>query len=300
MGQAFFRVNTDLLPLTYPLSVEWTGNRVEEVSFYLQDGIVSLKPQEVEGVWARRLWPARFPPECPPELVEACAPAASTMVLDSLDLFRRAKWINPQLEGKRAESKLLQLSLAQELGLDDHTKLVTNHPEKVRDFFHRHRGDIVTKLLVPQVVQMVAQGGFAYTCKVELEHLDHLDQVRGMPQIFQPFISKVREYRVVVVGEKVFCGALPIPADGPLSVDWRQAGPEDGLEWEAAELPEPLVAKMFEMLDRLGLVFGVFDFAETPDGRLVFFEVNQAGEWGMLEDSLGFPIAQALAEELCR
>lgn len=294
----FFRVNTDLMPVIYPLSAEFNEAHPGRLSLYLEENVVDFSPERVQAVWARRLWPARFPEECPAELVHQCHPAASSMVMESLGLLHDAYWINPLFEGERAESKLLQLSIANRLGLPVPETLVTNHPEKIKDFFHKHDGQIVTKLLVPQVQSMEAHPAFSYTCRIDEAHLDHLEQVRGMPQIFQPFVRKSREYRVVVLGDRFFAGSLQIPVIGPLSVDWRQATEDGELEWEEAELPTDLQEKALQMLEELGLVFGVFDFAETPDGEFVFFEVNQAGEWGMLEHHLDLPISRAIAEEL--
>ena len=298
MGEEFFRVNTDLIPVSYPLSGEWKVGSREKLSVHLDDRVVDISRDKVKSVWARRIWPARFPDNCPAEFVQQCGPAASSMVMETLGLWYEAHWINPLVEGKRAESKLLQLTIANDLGFEVPQTLVTSHPVKIRDFFQEHSGNIITKLLVPQVQSMDRHGNFSYTCKIEESHLDHLDQVRGMPQIFQPFVRKIREYRVVVVGERIFCGCLAIPLTGPLSVDWRQATEEDGLDWEEGSLPEDIETKIHSMMEELGLVFGVFDFAETPEGDFIFFEVNQAGEWGMLENSLGLPIARAIAEEL--
>ncbi len=43
----------------------------------------------------------------------------------------------------------------------------------------------------------------------------------------------------------------------------------------------------------LGLVFGAFDFIETPSGEYVFLEINPTGKWGMLERDLDYPISTA-------
>lgn len=298
MGCDFFRVNTDLMPVTYPMSAEFSHSSPSKLSLFLEESVVDLSPEKIRSVWARRLWPARFPEECPPELITQCHPAAAALVTESLELMSGAYWINPLQQGKKAESKLLQLSLANRIGLPVPETLVTNHPEKIRDFYENHSGQIITKLLVPQVQSMEAHPNFSYTCRISEEHLEHLDQVRGMPQIFQPFISKAREYRVVVLGERFFTGSLEIPLTGPLALDWRQATEEDDLVWSEDELPAGLQDKALQMMEELGLVFGVFDFAETPEGEFYFFEVNQAGEWGMLEHYLDLPISRAIAEEL--
>ena len=47
-----------------------------------------------------------------------------------------------------------------------------------------------------------------------------------------------------------------------------------------------------------GLAFGAIDLIRTPEGGHVFLEVNPAGEWGMLEKELDYPIAEAIAGAL--
>lgn len=39
---------------------------------------------------------------------------------------------------------------------------------------------------------------------------------------------------------------------------------------------------------------------EDPDGRIVFLECNPNGQYGWLEEQLGFPISQAIAGELIK
>ena len=53
-----------------------------------------------------------------------------------------------------------------------------------------------------------------------------------------------------------------------------------------------------ELLARLGLVFGCFDFVVTPEGRAVFLEVNQAGQFLFVEEYTGQPLLDAFAELL--
>ncbi|MGH3940316.1 MAG: hypothetical protein ACRDTG_17120 [Pseudonocardiaceae bacterium] len=49
-----------------------------------------------------------------------------------------------------------------------------------------------------------------------------------------------------------------------------------------------------------GLIFGAFDFVITPDDEWVMFECNPFGQYGWLENELGFPITQSLAELLTK
>jgi hypothetical protein len=50
-------------------------------------------------------------------------------------------------------------------------------------------------------------------------------------------------------------------------------------------LPERVERACLELLRRLGLVFGCFDFIVTPEGGHVFLEVNSAGQFLWVEEA---------------
>jgi hypothetical protein len=52
------------------------------------------------------------------------------------------------------------------------------------------------------------------------------------------------------------------------------------------------------MLGRLGLVFGCFDFVESDGGRLLFLEVNPAGQWYWIEQRTGLPLLESFTKML--
>jgi glutathione synthase/RimK-type ligase-like ATP-grasp enzyme len=298
LGAQHLRLNTDLLPFYLPVSVGFSQNQPVKVAVEFEDGPVDFAVDQVKGVWNRRLWPGTFPQDFPAPMAAQCGPAARTAVTDLLGLFNQARWMNGIEQGRRAESKILQLNLAAGLGLRVPDTLITNNPRDVEDFYRLHQGRIITKLLLPSAVSMDASPDFSYTCLVQADHLKFLEQVRAQPQIFQPFLAKKKEYRAVCVGGRFLVGGLTVPSEGPLSVDWRQATVEDGLSWQPASLPQQVETKLLALMEALELKFGVFDLVDCGDGEPYFLEVNQAGEWGMLERDLGLPIAQAIAEGL--
>lgn len=297
-GLEHLRLHTDFLPFFQPLTMHFSGGQADAVKLEFDNGPWEFSPGDVRAVWNRRLWPAAFPADFPPEFAARCAPAAQTAVLDLLELCREARWLNPLRAAQKAESKVAQLSCAARRDLRFPPTLISNNPREIEAFFHLHDGRVITKLLLPQAVSMEGHPDFAYTCLVQPEHLQQLEHARAQPQIFQPFLSKVREYRAVGVGQRFFVGALEVPPDGPLAVDWRQARPEDGLCWQKATLSAATQEKLWGMMAEFGLPFAVFDLVDTGEGEPFFLEMNPAGEWGMLERDLGLPISEAIAEWL--
>src|SRR3546814_19880170 len=61
-------------------------------------------------------------------------------------------------------------------------------------------------------------------------------------------------------------------------------------------LPEPGVDNCKKLLIALDLVYGAFDFVQSPEGELFFLEVNPAGEWAWLELELDLPLRVAFID----
>lgn len=289
LGAGYFRIDTDRLPLDYNLI-----SRAGEGT-WLESGGHRLALHEATAVWNRRLYPGRVPPELDPGAARFAAETCKVALYNALDRLDQARWVNPFRAQEDAENKLLQLDLAAQVGLRVPPTLITNSAEEVRDFARKHPG-LVTKLLVQAVQTMDAHPAFAYTTRVRREHLEQLDRLKLMPQIFQPELNKKAEYRVIVVGNQVFTGALKgAPAD---LVDWRQATQESGLVWEAARLDPQLETRIHLLMRKLSLTFGALDFIDDGSGEPWFLELNPAGEWGWLERDLGYPIAEAIGRAL--
>jgi hypothetical protein len=83
-------------------------------------------------------------------------------------------------------------------------------------------------------------------------------------------------------------------ASGQGRQDWRSD--YDALTYAPVELPAAARAALVALHERLGLAYGAADLACDASGKIIFFETNQAGEWGWLADEAGIPVARALAD----
>jgi glutathione synthase/RimK-type ligase-like ATP-grasp enzyme len=104
---------------------------------------------------------------------------------------------------------------------------------------------------------------------------------------------------VTIVGDRVFSAAIytkPHARD-----DWRRHSHrgDAAVIFKAEPLPDANTAVLCcRLMKKLGLRYGAFDFVETPEGEMVFLEVNSAGQHGWLEGELGLPISEAIADLL--
>lgn len=258
----------------------------------------------VAGVWCRKLWAAPPPEGLDPDMALACvreSAAARDLWLAGFEsrafAGRPVPVINRATAEHSAENKGRQLAAARACGLAIPPTLVSNRPEAVRGFWRAQGGDVVAKMLTPFSISMNADTPFVYTSRIAEADLDALDGLRQSPMVFQRRVAKAFELRIIVVGDRAFAGKIDASTSARGATDWRRAAVGE-VAWQPHALDDALARAVCAVVRRLGLVYGAADVIITPAGEPVFLEVNPSGEWGMIEQQLGAPIAAALADAL--
>ncbi|MGH3973313.1 MAG: MvdC/MvdD family ATP grasp protein [Pseudonocardiaceae bacterium] len=262
------------------------------------DGVLATDYREVllssiRSVWYRH--PSHFVLSeqlSGPERRHATAEARCGLagVLSSLDVL----WVNHPARESDA-LKLHQLQVARRCGLKVPDSLVTNKSSSVRKFSTRVGGTLAGKTMAAALLVESGRLQTAYTRRIETTELDDLSGVDTTLHFFQPFLPKLFEARMTVVGNRVFGAAIHAGSDAA-RVDFRSD--YDNLSYSVVEPPKSVITGMLSFMKTFGLSFGAFDFAVTPNGEWVMFECNPCGAYGWLEDALGLPITSALADLL--
>jgi hypothetical protein len=204
----------------------------------------------------------------------------------SLDAF----WINEPARDAVASRKAYQLKLAAELGLEIPRTLISNCKEAAREF--------VQELGVGKVIYKAfsaTEQDWRETRILREEELEKIENVQYAPVIFQSYVEAEVDLRITVIGEHIFPAAIH-SQDTAYKVDFRMD--IGAARIEATTLPTDVEAKLFELMRRLGLVYGAIDMRRRPDGSHVFLEINPAGQWLFIERQTGQKITQALATML--
>ena len=149
----------------------------------------------------------------------------------ALDVF----WINDPGRDEVAHRKLLQLRVAQEVGLEIPSTLVTNDLAEARSFVDAHGyRDVICKAFSATEQQ------WRETRLVGEEELAALENVRYAPVIFQEYVER-HDLRVTVVGDQIFPAAIH-SQESEYPVDFRMDMANARIE---AELPGE-VAERFD------------------------------------------------------
>lgn len=251
---------------------------------------------DVRSVWYRRPNGFRFPAAMSaPERRHAGWEARFGLggVLASLPVH----WVNhPQREAD-ACYKPIQLTLARRCGLAVPDTVITNEPDRVRQFAAGTAGGIVVKTLSTPAVLESSRITVAHARRLSEADLADLSGVDVTAHLFQAWVDKVYEVRVTAVGRKLF--AVAIEATTPAArEDWHND--LDSCRYHVVDVPAQVREPVAAYLDHLGLSYAAFDFAVDQDGRWWFLEANPGGQYGWLQAATGLPISSAIADLLAR
>lgn len=253
-----------------------------ESTISMEDGSQILST-DLEVIWLRRPRADQIDlgPRDDIELINnECRGALSGL----METAFRGHWISTVEATIRASDKLAQLSAAQRCGFRIPETLVSQSRSEVIEFFH----ELNCKVIVKPIVGI--RGPLLLTRLMDDPSKLEPASFEVCPGLYQEFIPGSRHIRLNCFGTRSY--AASIDSD---DLDWR---PNLNVPIHAWPVPGVLHTKVRSVLDLLGLEMGIVDLKETPDGELVWFEVNPQGQFLFLESLTGEPLASHFADYL--
>src|SRR3984885_11982940 len=230
-------------------------------------------------------------------------------VLDETESYWAFRWmvealspdkfpLSHPLDMSEASNKILQLQLASQLGLKVPASLFTNDKMVLADFASNYRELVIKPLKIPLVKASNETGDITLIARpVSSDRIRNLVKTKDSIAIFcQEKVSKVADIRLNVLPMQSFACRINAPGLGADEVDWRPTTMEH--KHEIIPVPTDIEAASRELLRRLNLRWGAFDFGLTGDDEWIFFECNPNGQWLWIELKTGLPLSKFFAEEL--
>lgn len=241
----------------------------------------AFDPAEIDVVWNRRPRSARVP-DSVASADRGFAQGEWRQFGNGLhDALAHARWINPRGAATAAECKPAQLAAAQQVGLTVPPTLISNDPAAIRAFL-RGQPDAIYKPLLGHVWREDGRERATYTAAVSEQQLPGDAMLRAVPGILQRRVAKAYEVRAQFFGDACYAIRIESQRLPHGELDWRLHQSQLG-ECSAIELPTAVADAARRLLQTLGLVAGGFDFIVDRAGHWHFLEVNQAGQFLMLE-----------------
>lgn len=237
-------------------------------------------------VWWRRVFPAqheagRLPDEGQQDLLNrSCAEALLGLLLSSFT----GAWVNDPLRTRTAANKLVQSVAATRAGFRVPRTLVSQEPDRIRQFHDELDGRVVVKAVAGSPRSPLL------TQHVRPEHLTASGPLVAMPTVYQELIPGTVHLRINCFGDDAH--AVEIRTE---TLDWRA---DLGVPMSAVPVAPDLRNRLRAVLDDLGLRMGVVDLKVTPDGEPVWLEVNPQGQFLFLQPLVDVDYLDAFARFL--
>lgn len=284
---AYFRFNTEDFPTS--LQLIWEGGP-KNIRRRLITSDQEIDLSRIRSIWWRR--PFDPGPQISPDIAdERAREFAELQTTESLrmlwDDLQGKRWVSHPSHIRIANSKLLQLRKARELGIKTPKSLLTNSPEQAKQFIEQNQQTVIKALRQKPILSGNDWYGF-YTAQVSTADLRFISEVKYAPVLLQERVPKEKEIRLTIVGKQIYAASVR-----SLELDWRKEDPKMQ-EWKADQIPANLQIKFLQMLQEFNLLFGTIDLIVTPQGEYVFLELNPNGQWAWIEIETGLPISEGL------
>lgn len=189
-------------------------------------------------------------------------------------------------------NKLIVLEEAVKVGLNiPKTYLKTN-----LDTLSSQQSYISKTIALPLVIESDSKRFMTYTGKVDFSN----NRKSFMTSLIQTEIKKLFEIRVFVFLKKMYAMAIFSQMNEESVVDYRVYNQETPYLDEPFIIPNELKIKIFDLMERLKLNTGSFDFIYTKTGEYYFLEVNPIGQFGYLGNVCGIDLDKVIAEEIIK
>lgn len=303
-GVPIFRLNTECLISDYEFS--WWCND-SGCDFYIKNIKTGLElyGNQITAIWDRRPdKPHRLRIRHKDRKINNFLREEALGFLSFLRYYLRDIYsIGNVVEDRPASSKMLQLAVARNLGIDIPDTVFANTKEGVLPMLSRH--DHIS-------LKPIAANGFFVDEKSAYEFYSQKAQssdIAAQPKeafqqtasFLQNYIDKKYELRITVCNSDVVACKIDSQSldEDKGKIDWRQ-GYDYGLKLEIVDIPERIKELCIRFLQAMHLNFGCFDFIVTPNDEYIFLECNPNGQWMWVELATGYDISKIVAKNLAR
>ena len=283
-GLRYLRLDRDLLP---KYSITWNINDLQ--LFITKNSKLFFINSSLKGVYYRAPTYLRETFSKNKTVEQQLKQSQWMSFYRNLLCFNNARWMNSPSDTFYAENKIIQLNEAKKIGFRIPKTILANSAEKIL-FDHN---SMIVKSLDTAIFNLGKTEAFVYTNSINLQELKDAE-LSISPVIIQENLSPKIDYRVTVVGDKVFSVQILNNGQG-VDGDWRKE--KDDVNFIPTDLPDEINDLCCMIIKNLGLAFGAIDLIYCKN-EFYFIEVNPTGEWAWLVDSANQKIYEAICDYL--
>lgn len=233
------------------------------------------------------------------EGVQSFIKSETTSFLHSLYSLPNVFWVNDFSKSNMAKVKLQQLLKVSSTKIRVPETLITNKPSAALNFGKLCSFNLATKSLYSALADKYGVVQTVPTIRIRYEDLSqNIDSVKYCATMFQSYVEKSFELRIVVIENKVFAVKIDSQSHDLTKTDWRQHA--HLCKHTIFSLPSYVTKFCQEFVLEQGLIFGAMDFIVTPENEYVFLENNPFGQYLWLEEATGLQLTHEICDLFVR
>ncbi|MES2767809.1 MAG: hypothetical protein V4596_01575 [Bdellovibrionota bacterium] len=203
-----------------------------------------------------------------------------------------AKWFpsKPMSIAFEVQNKFVELLQAKRIGFNIPKMIYSNDYREVQKFLMDRKSIIkesgLKAFFKGNNTQLIFNSTVVDPSNKKLKNL------QNTPCMFQEFIDKKYDLRVVVIGNKVLAAKIESRKDKRATSDWK--GREHLVPFKPYKLPIAIEKKLVQFMKSLDFKIANFDLVRGIDGKYYFLEMNRPGQWFFIEALSGIPVTKTL------
>lgn len=300
-GGDILRINTEDFAFNSLFSTT-NAKKVENWNFslYMKDSEITFDRESFNTIWYRKPDPVVAHHSFQESAAKTFVEREYTAFLNAFYNLNLDKyWVNDYWKNRMASSKLCNLEVASQLGLQVPQTIVTNDKSQLQIFCENLNWNVIVKSFFTEGF-MTNDGKYwmNYAKRVKQPDFERFaNTIEYAPVLMQEYVEKDLELRVTMIGEQIFTAAIHSQEHEKSSQDFRAIDPFE-LKHTVFNLSKEIEQKLLAFNKHYGLNFSTFDLVLTPKGDYYFLECNPNGQWYWIEELTQMPMAKTMADFL--
>lgn len=294
--------NVDVyFPEEYPahlsLSLQFDRQNKAGIKTFIDIGNQQIEASSYKSVWLRhklRITEQSTLANASDALFAALE--ADHLIQSMLCLLSPSLWVNPPQFNEKAFLKPVQLATALEVGFRIPKTLMSNDPKQIIDFILMMGGTVLFKSFNAVAWEKNSDSWLQNMSTLINKNMIN-DSAKLCPAIYQEFIRKQADIRVIIMGKQIF--SIQQDSLNTRYVDSRLSSFLEKPDIMPIELPDSIKLHCLQLMECLGLIFGCIDLILDTSGDYWFLEVNPNGQFlGYEEICPSLPLLDTFCELL--
>lgn len=197
------------------------------------------------------------------------------------------------------QNKIRYISASLTVTLKQPKTIISNNRISLLNFFQNVNSPVIIKTLHQMQLSIDSEPTMLLASIVQEDDFIEFQQANECPIFLQEYIDKIYDIRLTVVGNSIFSCKIDATHSDAGRVDWRAYDLANTPHTEY-NLPSEIKLEIIYICTQLKLDYATIDLCVNRSGDYYILDINPFGKYLWIEDAIGAPITDAIAQFLIK